>query len=66
MAKFLRRRTAPRRSEEFILATLSPVERWRYLLKNNKPEAIVVAIGFFGGVFMTITAFTHLFPGLAK
>ncbi|MCA1399366.1 hypothetical protein [Bradyrhizobium sp. BRP56] len=46
--------------EDDVLATLPPLDRWKYLAKNNKPELIVSMLALFGGIYMLIAGSIHL------
>jgi hypothetical protein len=46
-------------AENKLLATLSPLDRWKYLARHNKPELIVSVLAVFGGIYMVGTALVH-------
>lgn len=55
-----------RDNENQVLASLPPIDRWKYLARHNKAELIVSIISLFGGIYMLVAAGIHLEPVLGK
>lgn len=51
---------SPKPSENFILAQLRPLERWRYVAKHNHGEFIIWFLALLGGAYMLISGAVHL------
>jgi len=49
-----------RQSENAILARLSPLDRWKYLARNNKAEFVIWIMALLGGIYVVMSAAIHL------